>query len=576
MKKLITVLFLFGILLNNYGQKISNLPAASSVSSADLFHIIQSGTGKNLQYVFLGNVISDSSDVLRAELPPLWRVDIADTADVLRIEIAAASTTDTAWTKIDTRVILKSINDSVGIGTNTPNTKFQVNGGMEARSLVLNNNASDENILIGNSAGASLTGGVGQFNIFIGEKAGTDATTLDNGVLLGFQAGKSLTAGGGTSPVFIGWNAGANTTDGSNILIGAAAGQSMTNGSFNIAIGPAAGFAATSSNNNTMIGFQAGNQLSSDNSTLIGFQSGKNLSQPGGTLIGHEAGEEATSSTGLTAVGFDAASTLTTSDFHTVVGFEALDAVQTSDGSTVMGYTAGTSATSAEGFSAYGYQAGLSITIGDRNSLFGYQSGVAIEDGQNNSLYGYIAGDDIVSGDENTIMGFAAGSGGDISGTVIIGNLVGLNNTASNVLMIDNTSDATPLIWGDFDADSVIINGDLRAIGYSGGANAWVDESDRRLKKNIKPITNGLDIIKGLQGVRFEWKDGRMAGQQVGFIAQDVQKVLPEVVSGIDPLGLQTARITAVLVEAIKEQQKQIESQQKQIDRLIKEVNRLK
>ena len=113
------------------------------------------------------------------------------------------------------------------------------------------------------------------------------------------------------------------------------------------------------------------------------------------------------------------------------------------------------------------------------------------------------------------------------------------------------------MIWGDFDGDSVIINGALRATGYSGGANAWTNESDRRLKKNIEPISNGLDIVMGLQGVKFDWKDERR-GRTVGFIAQDVAKVLPEVVDAGDVYAMQTSQITAVLVEGMKEQQKQI------------------
>ena len=119
----------------------------------------------------------------------------------------------------------------------------------------------------------------------------------------------------------------------------------------------------------------------------------------------------------------------------------------------------------------------------------------------------------------------------------------------------------------------VIVKG---AQDNAGGATAWTNESDRRLKKNITPITDGLKIVKGLEGVRFEWKDGREPGVRVGFIAQNVEKVLPEVVYPGEPYAMQSSQITAVLVEAVKEQQKQIESQQKQIDRLIEEINGLK
>ena len=551
---------LFGMILNSNAQtkRWYTYSLTTNLNTADLMVLHQSGSSKNFTIGTLAAMLNDTADVLRAEFPPLWRSDIADTADVLRVEIAEASTIDTAWARFNENVILKFINDSVGVGTTTPNTKLQVVGNMEAQSLVLNNNASDENILIGNSAGSSLTGGVGQYNVFIGEEAGIDVTTMDKGVLIGYHAGSSLVGAGGVSAVMIGNNAGANATDGSNLFIGTSAGQNVT-GSFNTLVGSAIGLTAGGVSNNSFFGYTTGLLSTSSNSTFMGFEAGYNHSGSNAVLIGYESGEESTSSTGLTAVGYESAATLTTSDFHTVVGFQALDAVQTNDGSSVFGYQAGSAATGAVAFSAFGYQAGNAVTTGDNNSLFGYQSGLAINSGEKNSLFGVQTGLGITSGVQNTMIGYAAGFNNNVSGVVLLGHNAGSDNSASNVLFIDNSNDATPLIWGDFTADSVIINGDLRATGYSGGANAWVNESDRRLKENIEPINNGLDIVKGLQGVRFEWKDQRMTGQQVGFIAQDVKKVLPEVVSGTNPLGLQTAQITAVLVEAIKEQQKQIQ-----------------
>ncbi|KKK83965.1 hypothetical protein LCGC14_2788110 [marine sediment metagenome] len=112
-KLLFTLVALFGIVLSGYTQnpvKISALPAGSSLTTGDLFVLVQSGTTKKLQYLYIANVISDTANVLRTELPPLWRTDIADTADVLRVEIAEASTIDTAWARFNKYAILKFIN----------------------------------------------------------------------------------------------------------------------------------------------------------------------------------------------------------------------------------------------------------------------------------------------------------------------------------------------------------------------------------------------------------------------------------------------------------------------------------
>jgi len=85
--------------------------------------------------------------------------------------------------------------------------------------------------------------------------------------------------------------------------------------------------------------------------------------------------------------------------------------------------------------------------------------------------------------------------------------------------------------------------------------------SDQSLKKNVTTLTNSLEKVKQLRGVNFEWdldtlpEPLHMAGTQIGFVAQEVDKVLPEVVLHSDS-GVQSVdygRIIPVLVEAIKE-----------------------
>ena len=79
--------------------------------------------------------------------------------------------------------------------------------------------------------------------------------------------------------------------------------------------------------------------------------------------------------------------------------------------------------------------------------------------------------------------------------------------------------------------------------------------SDRNLKENISDITGGLDIVKQLQGVRFSMKDDETHRIKLGLIAQDVEKIIPEVV-GRDYDNFRTVayqNIVAVLIEAVKE-----------------------
>ena len=90
-------------------------------------------------------------------------------------------------------------------------------------------------------------------------------------------------------------------------------------------------------------------------------------------------------------------------------------------------------------------------------------------------------------------------------------------------------------------------------------AGTITETSARELKTNITPMTNSLDKIMALQGVNFDWKD-REGGKQIGLIADDVAKVVPEVVQFNDdsPTSLQYSKMVALLIEGMKEQQNEI------------------
>ncbi len=95
-------------------------------------------------------------------------------------------------------------------------------------------------------------------------------------------------------------------------------------------------------------------------------------------------------------------------------------------------------------------------------------------------------------------------------------------------------------------------------------ATEFVYGSDRALKKNIQPLTNSLQKIQELQGVSFNWKKGGEA--QVGLIAQDVQKVYPELVHGKSgDMGVQYGNLVAPLIEAVKTQQAEIKDLQARV-----------
>jgi hypothetical protein len=102
------------------------------------------------------------------------------------------------------------------------------------------------------------------------------------------------------------------------------------------------------------------------------------------------------------------------------------------------------------------------------------------------------------------------------------------------------------------------------------------------MKKDIKPLTSSLDKVKALRGVSYEYIDKgddgtKNKGLELGFIAQEVLPVIPELIRYDEEKGyaMNYNGVSAVLVEAVKEQQVQIESQQIQIENQQNQINNL-
>lgn len=168
---------------------------------------------------------------------------------------------------------------------------------------------------------------------------------------------------------------------------------------------------------------------------------------------------------------------------------------------------------------------------------------------------------------------------------------------------IPGTTEATWKVWGGAfnfitEPDTVIggtadsrmyiaNNGNVgigtASPGYTLTVNgtAWVTSgtwsgSDIRWKKDIKPLEDSLSKLMQLQGVGFNWRKEEYPdlkfndGSQIGFIAQDVEKVFPEVVTtNADGYkGISYEKLVPVLTESIKEQQKEIEELKAEIELL--------
>jgi hypothetical protein len=121
---------------------------------------------------------------------------------------------------------------------------------------------------------------------------------------------------------------------------------------------------------------------------------------------------------------------------------------------------------------------------------------------------------------------------------------------------------------------NLTVTGNIGATGVI-NTTGYKETSDVRWKKNISSIANPLEKVMALKGVNYYFKTKAELlaekqdttynftdKKQIGFIAQEVEKVLPEVVS-TDPVGYKTveySKVVSLLVEAVKEQQKEIEA----------------
>ena len=370
------------------------------------------------------------------------------------------------------------------------------------------------------------------------------------------------------------------------MYIGEKAGEWNKTGEKNISIGVEAGCNNMSSEN-VLIGHQAGYKNGADKNVLIGTRTGYyNMSGKGNVFLGDEAGFNHRKG-----------------DHNVYLGFKAGYcnpgvSVKANQFNVFLGDEAGYNANGAEYNVFVGYKAGTKCESAKDNVFIGDNAGYAITTGSKNVCLGSAAGSKITTTSGNVFLGSNAGEYCRGSGNVFIGNKAGMTQEGvSNCLFIANNEEI-PLIFGQFENKQVGINTTntfakhFYVQGEAGGSSGWSSASDRRLKTDIRPLEGALAKVLKLNGVSFRWKDetNHRPGNKVGFIAQEVLEVLPEVVSGggKDEQGnelhysIEYGSVVPVLVEAIKELKTEndmlragLEAQQHKIDELKRLMQQL-
>ncbi len=410
--------------------------------------------------------------------------------------------------------------NKMGIGTNYPAFKLDVYGSINTDSVYR----------IGGNTVLALDG---SSNLFVGTDAGTNNLGYDN-TFSGIYSGHL------------------NVNGFSNSFYGSGTGANNTGGDYNSFFGTSSGTQNTIGNDNSFFGVWSGvNNIGSANSFFGSFAGSANTSGLDNSFFGQGSGNSNFTGTRNTALGFQA--DVNTGALTNATAIGANSQVDCSN-CMVLG-----SVTNVNGASS-NVNVGIGINAPDASLHVARGTGgfgTAAFHGTNHiSHFNF-------SGTENTFI-----RAGKNDGIVFINDIPG-----------------GTVIIGTGSGPKLTVNGDIWTCGnitsYSNSSC-----SDIRYKTNLSPLSNSLDKVLQLHGINYDWKREEFKEnnfsdkRQLGFSAQEVETLFPELVMTNEAgyKSVDYSRLTPVLVEAIKEQQKQIEAfqqhdkeQQQQIDQLKKQ-----
>ena len=461
---------------------------------------------------------------------------------------------------------------NVGIGTSTPSAKLEVAGDAKLSGLtvgrwwgnVVSNTANGLWALSGNTSGG--------FNTAIWNSALLTNTTGDYNTANGFGALSS------------------NTTGYNNVANGYFALSLNREGHSNTAIWTSALYANSWGVANTAVW----------NGSLY-----TNTTGYYNTAIWNNSLLANTTGVGNTANGAGSLRFNTTGNYNTANGFTALINSTTGFNNTANGYFALYYNTTGYYNTAIWANTLTNNTTGTGNTAIWNNVLTANTTGSNNSALGNYA--NITLGSLSNVTLIGANTVGSQSNTVILGSWanvgigtstpwapldvkngeirVSTSTSTSAYLRMTHTGPtgnghidtmgAWALYLNWFGGTAVNVGNGASGFGTINAA-AFTNASDRSYKKDIKILENPLTRLLSLEWVSFKWKNnGR---PDIGFIAQDIEKIIPEIVStnSDGKKSVEYGNISALIVEAVKEQQKIIDAQNEKIDELQKEILNIK
>jgi hypothetical protein len=562
---------------NQVGQTIADLPATvtNGIFAVNLDFGAASFDGAAR---FLEISVKSSSGQSYTTLNP--RQPVTSTPYAIRAlnanQANQSNTANTANTA-DNAASLGGIAANQYVLTTDPRLNQQPGGG---GNFIQNSNALQPNAnfnISGEGKSDKFTAAT-QFNIGANRVLASSNANL----FVGFGAGNAGAIGGLNT--FTGNNAGMNTANATrNSFFGAGAGIQNTLGNDNSYFGAASGLSNQTGDNNSFFGSNAGNVNTADNNSFFGASAGKaNTSGGGNAFFGYEAGSLNQTGTDNSFFGTSAGKAnkgVNNSFFGRNAGVANTDGTHNS----FFGAGTGKATTTGSGNSFFGDSTGLLNTAGGNNSFFGKGAGLGNNSGSNNVFVGYTSGVGNTAGSNNTLIGANTNVNHQNNSVLNYATAIGAGAVvhASDLIVLGrNGGQDTLWIWGNTYNFGKIKLGPSASGGGSqhvcigtdsdiGSGVLSVCSSSIRYKTNVENFTRGLDLITKLRPVSYDWKS--TGKRDVGFIAEEVNQVEPllnDYSSNGVIEGVKYAQITTALVNAVKEQQEQLQRQQAQIEAL--------
>ena len=277
------------------------------------------------------------------------------------------------------------------------------------------------------------------------------------------------------------------------------------------------------------------------------------------TVLGDDALFSLTSGTQNTAIGYQALRSATTSLYNTALGYKALASDTTGGGNTALGTLALNNNTIGISNTASGYQALNSNITGNFNTAHGQYALYSNTIGDNNIAIGLSALSGNTTGNDNTAVGVNALIHTSGNNNIALGSKAGLQVTGDNNIDIGHggrASDSGVIRLGKPGEQTNTYIAGISGVTVAGGVGVIVDTngklgtvvSSQRFKDAVKPMDKSSEAILALKPVTFRYKheldpDGI---PQFGLVAEDVEKVNPDLVARDEQGKPYTVRYDAV------------------------------